>query len=727
MKQLAQYQNGRIEVQEVPDPAAPPGGILVRVTHSVISPGTERMKVEQARMNLLQKARARPDQVRKVLHTAKTLGWKAAMEKVRNRLESPSPLGYSAAGIVVAVDEANTRFHKGDRVACGGAECAHHAELISVPDLLAAAVPENVPLEHAAHTTLCAIAMHAARQSGLALGEQAWVAGQGLIGQLVTGVLNAGGVRVLASDLSDHRLAISRAMGAERALNPGKSSIEDSAREWAGGRGVDAVLLCVGGDSGSLVRQALQCLRDRGTLVIVGITDVSLDWKAAYEKEIQVRYARSYGPGRYDPEYEWAGHDYPPGHVRWTENRNFDACLRLMAEGRLRIDSLITHRVSLPGALEAYSSMVHGGGGHVSIVIRYEPEAGATVEPSIAAGELAARASDSDDGASLQQRLHSPVTNLHVIGAGNFARSMLLPHLKGKIELGTVVNATGLSARHVRAKFGFADASTDLAKIEGSGDGAVLVATRHHLHAALAGRFLGQDRHVFVEKPLCLSKEELAGLSDVIEKTRGSLMVGFNRRFAPAAAAMRDLLRATPGPKSISYHVFAGPLPPDHWYANVAESGGRVAGECCHFFDFCNFLVGASAVRVFAQRTWPLAGASPAPDSIAAQVSYADGSSAQLICSAEGDFSVPKETIRVFGAGIVLDCENFQRLTIHRGMKTVTRRFSSKGHEEEIIAWLGFLREGKAHPLPGREAVASMALTFAALDSIRENNVVRLA
>jgi predicted dehydrogenase len=321
----------------------------------------------------------------------------------------------------------------------------------------------------------------------------------------------------------------------------------------------------------------------------------------------------------------------------------------------------------------------------------------------------------------------TPVARLHVVGAGNFARTMLLPHLKGRIELGTVVNATGLSARHVQEKFGFAEAAADVAKIAESSEGAVLIATRHHLHAPLANRFLAEHRHVFVEKPLCISRDELAGLGNAIERTRGSLMAGFNRRFAPAAVAMREMLRETPGPKSIACHVFAGPLPPDHWYANIAESGGRVLGECCHFFDLFGFLLGSPPVRVFAQSTWPATSAVSVPDSIAAQVSYADGSSAQLIYSAEGDFSVPKEAIRVFGAGVVLECENFQHLAIHRGMKTSRRRFASKGHEEEMAAWLGFLREGKAHPLPSSEALASMALTFAALDSVRENRVIGLA
>ncbi|HYF34610.1 MAG TPA: zinc-binding alcohol dehydrogenase, partial [Prosthecobacter sp.] len=327
MLQLAQYQDGRLELQEVPVPQAPPGGILVRTTCSVISPGTEKMKVEQARMSLLQKAKARPDQVKKVLDTARTLGWRAAMEKVKNRLESPAPLGYSAAGVVTAVDPLNTRFKVGDRVACGGAECAFHAEMIAVPDLLAAPVPDGVEDWQAAYTTLASISLQAVRQADVRLGDRVLVVGQGLVGQLATSLLCASGARVMAVDFVRQRLAVSQAMGAERTLNPAETKTEDAVREWTAGAGVDAVLLCVGGRGPEAAEMAVSSLRDRGTLVIVGIYDAELSWKTAYMKDIQVRYSRSYGPGRYDAEYEWGGRDYPIGYVRWTENRNFEASL----------------------------------------------------------------------------------------------------------------------------------------------------------------------------------------------------------------------------------------------------------------------------------------------------------------------------------------------------------------------------------------------------------------
>lgn len=724
MKQIAQYQDGRLELQDVPVPVAPPGGILVRTTCSVISPGTERMKVEQARMSLLQKAKARPDQVKKVIDTAKTLGWKAALEKVRNRLESPTPLGYSAAGVVVAVDELNTRFRVGDRVACGGAECAFHAEMIAVPDLLAASVPEGVEDWQAAYTTLGSISMEAVRQSGARLGERVLVMGQGLVGLLATSLLKASGARVMGVDFVQSRLNTALAMGAERVVNPAQSKLEDEVRAWTNGHGVDAVLLCVGGKGRDAADSAIACLRDRGVMVIVGIYDAELSWKTAYMKDIQVRYSRSYGPGRYDPQYEWGGQDYPIGHVRWTENRNFEACLELMRTGQLDLKPVTTRRVAFEGVCAVYDQLE----GEVGIVIEYSN------------AELGMRKVESkpveNSAFGIRLSTFASCPRLDVVGAGNFARTMLLPHLKGRIELGTIVNATGLSARHVKEKFGFANAEADAGKVFGRDAGfqpagpeqagspyhiAVMIGTRHHLHAPLVLQALQGGRQVFVEKPLCLTREELAQIDEAMQSTRGSVMVGFNRRFAPATVAMMEVLKSVSGPKTLAFHVNAGALAPDHWYANVAESGGRVLGEACHFFDFACHVLG-TPVRVTAQTV----GRPKVPDSVTAQIEFAEGSSAQIIYSAEGDPAFPKESFRVFASGLVVECENFMTLSIFRRRKESVKKFSSKGHAEEMAAWLAFLKDGAAHPLPYEQARQSMRLTFAVLDSIREGQSVSL-
>ncbi|GAA5133753.1 bi-domain-containing oxidoreductase [Prosthecobacter algae] len=715
MLQLAQYQDGRLELQDVPLPVPPPGGILVRTTCSVISPGTEKMKVEQARMSLLQKAKARPDQVKKVLDTARTLGWKAAMEKVRNRLESPSPLGYSAAGVVVAVDEMNSRFRVGDRVACGGAECAFHAEMIAVPDLLASRIPDGVEDWQAAYTTLSAISMQAVRQAGTQLGDRVLVLGQGLVGLLATSLLRASGVRVMGADYVGSRLDTALKLGAERVVNPGQTKLAEAVREWTDGDGVDAVLLCVGGQGSDAADTAIACLRDRGVMVIVGIYDAELSWKTAYMKDIQVRYSRSYGPGRYDPQYEWGGKDYPIGYVRWTENRNFEACLQLMKSGQLYLAPVTTRRSRFAEAVSVYDALMQAGNADIGVVLEY----GAAQEMSDS--RVASLVSHSEVAKAGASRLSVPAPGLDVIGAGNFARTMLLPHLKGRVVLGSIVNATGLSARHVKEKFGFSQAETDAEGVFAKPGRALMIGTRHHLHAPLVLRGLAAGHQVFVEKPLCLTRQELEQVDAAMAGTTGSVMVGFNRRFAPAAVELKKLLGTLPGSKTLAFHVFAGPLAPDHWYANVEESGGRILGEACHFFDFSCFLLGRP-VKVMAQTV----GRPATPDSVTAQIEFADGSSAQVIYSAEGDFAFPKESFRVFASGLVAECENFQKLTLFQNRKRSARSFSSKGHAEEMQSWAAYLQGTAEHPMSYADIRQSTRLTFAVLESLQQGAAIAL-
>ena len=720
MKQIAQYQDGRLELQEVPMASAPPGGVLVRTTHSVISVGTEKMKIEQARMNLLQKARARPDQVRKVLETARNLGWRSAIEKVRNRLESPTPLGYSAAGIVVHVDSANTRFRVGDRVACAGAECAFHAEYIGLPDLLAAPVPANVENWQAAYTTLCAIALQAVRQTEPQLGDRILVMGQGLVGLLVTNLFQASGARVMAVDVQEWKRSSCEAMGAEKVVISSRSNLIDEVRAWSEGYGVDAVVVCTSTQSNSPVEQAAEALRERGRMVVVGNTKVDLDWKVFYGKEIEVRYSRSYGPGRYDPAYEWGGQEYPIGYVRWSEQRNFQACLQLMAGRRINLEAITTRRVKFSDALSVYQDLAGESARDIGVVLEYE-----------AAETLPASSKESRASAHSfpeAERISKAVDRVDVIGAGNFARTMLLPHLRGAIAFGTVVNQTALSANHVKTKFGFHDASTDASVAFGDkGAPAVLIATRHHLHAPLVLNALQAGRHVFVEKPLCLAREELRQIDAAVAQSNGSVLVGFNRRFAPATVELKRALGSSPGPRSATYRVMPGKLDPTHWYANYAESGGRVLGEACHFLDYFCFLLASKPVRVFAQTSWPTTGRTPFPDSVTAQVEFADGSSGQLIYSAEGDPTFPKETITVFGAGTVAEVTNFQELVVHRNRKKEKFSYASKGHAEQMRAWVEFLRGTREHPLPYEQTRATMLLTFAVLDSIQQARAIDVA
>jgi predicted dehydrogenase/threonine dehydrogenase-like Zn-dependent dehydrogenase len=721
MKQIAQYQDGRIELQEVPTPTPPPGGVLVRVTHSVISSGTEKMKVAQAKMNLLQKARARPDQVRKVMDVARNLGWRAALEKVRNRLESPSPLGYSAAGVVVGVDPLNTRLRVGDRVACGGAECAFHAEYVAVPDMLTARVPDEVPNCQAAYTTLCSIALQAVRQTEPRLGDRVLVMGQGLVGLLITNLLQVSGARVMAVDLLPSRRPFCDAMGAEKTVILSEQNLANEIRAWTEGTGVDAAILCTATDSNTPVEQAAEAMRDRGRMVVVGITKVDLPWRSFSEKEIEIRYSRSYGPGRYDPSYEWGGLDYPIGYVRWTEQRNFEAALHLMAKGQLRLDAITTRRLPFMEALTVYQNLKTDSK-EIGIVLEYpaaKEEAGRTpMATAESVPQLSPRVA----------RLSQASARLDVIGAGNFARTMLLPHLKERIPFGAVVNQTALSARHVQTKFTFDKASTDASEIftDAEPGRAVLIATRHNLHASLVKSALEHDRHVFVEKPLCLSLEELSEIDAAYEKSKGTLQVGFNRRFAPASVELKKVLAASPGPKSAGFRINAGKLDPQHWFANYQESGGRVLGEACHFLDYFCFLFESEPVRVFAQTTWPAGGKQPFPDSVGAQVEFADGSTGQLLYSAEGDPKFPKEILTVYAAGAVCEIANYQELTVYRGRQKKHHKYSSKGHAEQMAAWVAFLRGEADHPFPYEKSRGSMVLTFAVLESIQQGGAVTL-
>ncbi len=723
MIQIAQYQDGRIELQEVPVPVPPPGGVLVQVAHSVISLGTEKMKVEQAKMNLLQKAKARPDQVRKVLETARNLGWRNALEKVRNRLASPTPMGYSAAGIVTAVDSSNTRFRVGDVVACGGAECAFHAEYIAVPDFLAAPVPKPVPTWQAAYTTLSSIALQAVRQTEPKLGDRVLVMGQGLVGLLITNLLKLSGARVMAVDLIPNRRGFAEAMGAEKTVILGEQNLSDEVRLWTDGYGVDAVVICTASQSNTPIEQAAEACRDRGRLVDVGITKIELPWRLFAEKELDFRFSRSYGPGRYDASYEWGGQDYPIGYVRWTEQRNFQACLHLMAGNQINLAAITTKRVPFLNALDVYKDLA-AGTSEIGIVLEYPAGSPPKIPSSITSGtEIPVQKTDSPRS----PRVHQPIRRLDIIGAGNFARTMLLPHLKGRIDFGTVVNATSLSANHVKTKFGFAEASTNPAdSFKDSAPRGVIISTRHNQHAPLVVEALKANRDIFIEKPICLTPAELVQIDQAYKASKSSVQVGFNRRFAPASTILQKLLKGAVGPKSISYRVNAGKLDPQHWFANITESGGRVIGETCHYFDYFCFLFNSRPTRIFAQPIWPLAGKQDYPDSITAQVEFADGSSGQLTYSAVGDPSYPKESFTLFASGLVAEVQNFLELQVWRGRKHSKTKFNSKGHPEQMEAWLGFLSGSTDHPFPYESSRISMALTFAAVKSIQEGRSIEV-
>jgi predicted dehydrogenase/NADPH:quinone reductase-like Zn-dependent oxidoreductase len=592
--------------------------------------------------------------------------------------------------------------------------------------MLATHVPDGVENWQAAYTTIASISLQAVRQLEPTLGERVLVVGQGLVGLLVTAFLRASGVRVMALDVAPARRALAQAMGAEKVVILGQQDLRHEVRAWTHGYGIDAAVLAASASTNGPTEQALEVLRDRGRLVVVGKTKVDLPWEYAFGKEIEVRFSRSYGPGRYDPSYEWAGSDYPIGYVRWTEQRNFEACLELMRSGGLDISALTTRRAPFTQALQIYQHLMgEGGAAEAGVILEYGEAARANETPLAPAAPRLTLVHTDAPPAQAPLRLGTPVTRVDVIGAGNFARTMLLPHLKDRIPLGTVVNNTALSTNHVRTKFGFAHAATSTDQVfTDEAAAGVLIATRHNLHAPLVLAGLRANRHIFVEKPLCLTRGELAEISHTLASSSGSIQVGFNRRFAGAATELRKLIQATPGPKTASFRVMAGALEPTSWFANHAESGGRVLGEACHFFDFFCFLFDSHPVRVSAQTVWPAAGRHPFPDSITAQIEFADGSCGQLVYSAEGDSSWPKEICTVFGAGFTAELQNFKTLTLHRRRKRSSNDFTGKGHAEQMAAWTGFLRGESPHPVPFDQARRSMLLTFAALEAIQTGHSI---
>ncbi|HET8641851.1 MAG TPA: bi-domain-containing oxidoreductase, partial [Pseudonocardiaceae bacterium] len=588
MKQIVQnYKSGELALLDVPVPACKPGGVLVRTSYSLISTGTELMKVSQASMSMLGKARSRPDQVAKVMQSVATNGLAATYRKVINRLDSYTPLGYSLCGVVVEVGKGIDDVAVGDVVACAGNEHALHSELNWVPKNLYCRVPAGVDPRHAAFGTVGAIAMQGVRRGEPALGEVGLVIGLGLIGQLVVQLLVANGVRVFGVDPDPRRCELAERLGALVCGDPGSGVVDAAVGELTAGHGVDQVYLAAGGATNEPVELAARLARDRGRVVDIGKTRLDLPWNAYYEKELDVRFSRSYGPGRYDPGYELDGRDYPIGYVRWTERRNLECFVDLVARGRVDVEPLISHVADFGDAVQTYQRLKDGELKAVTVLFRYpepdpagpEPVERAYTEPRPVAPEAARIPVEANGG-------HPAVrgtVRVAFVGAGNYASSMLLPHLAGhdNVMLRQVVTTSALSAANARRKFGFAEASTDVdAVFADPSVHAVFVVTRHSSHAELTRRALLAGKAVFVEKPLALGEDELAGVLAAIDETGNDrLQVGFNRRFAPLLRQARQRFGKRIGPASVRYLINAGRLEHGSWYTDQETEGSRFAGE----------------------------------------------------------------------------------------------------------------------------------------------------
>jgi len=718
MKQVAQhYKSGSLAVLDVPEPTCRSGGVLVRTQASLISTGTELMKVGEARLSLIGKAKARPDQVRKVLSSAAQQGPAAAYRKAMGQLDRWTPLGYSLCGEVIAVGDGAEEFKVGDVVACAGNEFALHAEVNWVPTNLAVKVPAGVAAEHAAFATVGAIAMQGVRRGEMALGERACVIGLGLVGQLMVRLLVASGVQVVGVDPVPERCLLAEKAGARATASP-VDAAGLSRQGWLGPHGADVIFLAAGGHSNEPLQLAVDLARDRGRLVDVGKTKLDLPWNECYEKELEVRFSRSYGPGRYDDRYELDGIDYPAGYVRWTERRNIDCFLDLLATGAIDLVPLVDGIHPIEDAAEVYEALRTGetkGIGHLfSYALQAPTDIPQVAAPTPAPTVPPVRQSPLRTGGTVR---------LGVIGAGAYATSMLLPHLAADpaVTLATVATTRSLTAASARERYGFERAVTEAEEVLADDDiDTVLIATRHHTHADLVCRALEAGKAVFVEKPLALTGEELDAIEETIARTGNDrLMVGFNRRFAPLMTDLRE--RFGGGPLSLRYLVNAGPLAAGSWYHDTAREGSRFVGEGGHFLDVLALWTGSAPTRVHAVGQG---------DDVQATISYADGSVAALTYTTAGNARAPKELIDVSGAGRNARLDNFASTTLWTPAGRTTRRSrlgQDKGQRAELAAFTTAVREQTPMPIPLRSLLATTRATIAVATSLATREQVSLA
>ncbi|MAN37382.1 MAG: dehydrogenase [Opitutae bacterium] len=690
MKQILQsLKSGGTEVAEVPIPALSSGQLLVQTSRTLVSAGTERMLVEFGKAGLLEKARQQPDKVRMVLNKIKTDGIHPTLEAVLSKLDEPLPLGYCNVGRVAEVGAGVQGFAKDDRVISNG----KHAEVVGVPMNLCAKVPDGVSDEEAAFTVLGAIALQGIRLAKPTLGEAVVVTGLGLVGLMTVQLLRAQGCRVLGIDFDRAKLDLAAQFGAEVIDLNSQQDPVPSSQAFSRGRGVDAVIVTAASKSSEPIHQAALMCRKRGRIVLVGVTGLELSRDDFFKKELTFQVSASYGPGRYDPNYEEKGQDYPIGFVRWTEQRNFEAVLDMMEMGKLDVKPLISHRFDIADAEKAYE-LVGGSAPSLGILLRY-PGIEITQESRTMVLEEAARKSEASTSGD-------PVVSF--LGAGNYARKVLIPAFSAAgVSLRGLGSKTGVSGVHAGRKFGFDKTTTDVDSLfEDAGANAMVIATRHDSHAAYVLKALAAGKHVFVEKPLCLSLEELSEIDTAYEvagkgSTQPIAMVGFNRRFAPQIRKVKDLLEGFAGPKSFVMTVNAGAIPGDHWTQDIGIGGGRIIGEACHFIDLLRFLAGVPISGYQNSTMGHVAG-----DTATLQLSFADGSIGTIHYFANGSKSFPKERLEVFASGGVLQLDNFRRLRGFGwpGFGKMNLWRQDKGQRACVDAFVRSVRNRESSPIP---------------------------
>ncbi len=721
MKQLLQnIKTGKATIEDVPMPTPREGQALVKVEASLVSAGTERMVVEFAEKSLVGKARARPDLVKQVIEKARREGLVNTAQAAFNRLDQPMALGYSSAGTIIQLGKNMHGFKVGQRVACAGGGYAVHAEYNVVPRNLLTPLPKNVDFESAAFTTLGAIALHGFRLAEPQIGENVAVIGLGLLGLLTIQIASAAGCNVLGIDLDPKRIALASSLGrfdsAQRGLQAvSRSQAESSASAFTANRGFDVVLICADTPSNDPVELAGFIARDRARVVATGAVGLTIPRKIYYEKELSFINSRSYGPGRYDSNYEENGQDYPLGYVRWTEGRNFQAVVDLMANGKLQVKPLITHRFPIEKATTAYEVITgKKKESFLGVVLTY-PEGKRKEERKVAFPTIVNRKSE--------------IVNLGVLGAGLFANSVLLPAIQQNknIQLVGIASSGGLHAQHAGKKFGFKYATSSEDEIINDPHvNTVAILTRHDSHADLVVKALKTGKHVFVEKPLAITSEQLNKVEKTLRSTKyGLLAVGFNRRFAPLAQSLKSQVSSLKSPLHVHYRVNAGFLPPNHWNHDPNIGGGRIIGEACHFVDFATFLVGEPPVSVTAHALPD--GGKYREDNVSMTFTFPDGSIGVVDYLANGDKSLAKERVEVFCDGMVAVLDDFVSLQITKDGKTKEERGAQdKGWKAEIAALVESIQRGSEPPIPYEQLIGATKSTFAAVESLRTHQIIQI-
>jgi polar amino acid transport system substrate-binding protein len=699
MEQLTQnLKDGYMQLLEVPFPALGNGQVMVRNYYSVISAGTEGKTVKDARLGYIGKAKSRQEEVKKVITAAKTHGVMKTYKMVMNKLESPSPLGYSCAGEVIGVADDIKHLKVGDFVACGGLT-ANHSEVIVVPKNLCVKVSDPKVIKSTAFTTVGAIAMQGVRQAGLSLGENCVVIGLGLVGQLTVQLLNAAGVKTIGLDIDESQVELARRNGLKHAYNSTETGVENVIEQLTNGFGTDAVIITAGTSSLEPINFAGVVARKKGKVIIVGSVPTGFNRKNYYVKELDLRMSSSYGPGRNDKDYEQKGNDYPIGYVRWTENRNMQSFVELIEAGKIDVETLITHHFAFKDAKEAYQLILDRTEQFCGIVLEYDTTK--ELQRNIQINKKKYSAND---------------VNLGFIGAGSFAQNFLLPNLSGQ-NLINVATARATTARNVADKFGFDNCTGDADSIiKDEKINTIFIATPHNLHANYVVKALQANKNVFVEKPLSLTKEELEEIKTAESKSSGQVMVGFNRRFAPQIIALKEHLN-NDLPKAINYRINAGKLPSNHWTQDPKVGGGRIIGEACHFIDLCSFIAGSSIAKVSANA---LRDANNLLDTVSISLAFENGSVASISYFSNGSKKLNKEYLEVFCGEQTIVVDDFKTMDVlGAGKKTVKNTSQDKGHAKEVELFIDAIKNGKQLPISFQDCYNSTKATFEVLDKIK--------